>query len=232
MKGFLHHLVTTVIRPQTNVHPFSESIYHAQPPKPSGPHRSPIPTALPEQDSVIATHPATAVARTSPPPAASPIESQAEFAPRSPFQPLLPQYQLEDTQATNPFAQPPDADIPPRSSSKLQLVPAEGDQPADGMERVVASRAAQSESVTKPIPLVPAVIQNQFIAAQMKSVRPAQAPPRSYSDAPHSDDIRIHIGRVEVIAVQQPEVRRTPPPPVRKGLSLDEYLSRRNGRNG
>jgi hypothetical protein len=42
-----------------------------------------------------------------------------------------------------------------------------------------------------------------------------------------SDDIQIHIGRIEVTAVAQP----TPRPaaaPARKAMSLDEYLGRRN----
>ena len=91
-------------------------------------------------------------------------------------------------------------------------------------------RAVQSDSaIAKSLPLIP--IQNQLIAPQVKAPRPAQAPTRSFAEAPHTDDIQIHIGRVEVIAVPPAEPRRTPPP-ARKGLSLDEYLSRRNGRVG
>lgn len=45
------------------------------------------------------------------------------------------------------------------------------------------------------------------------------------------DDIQIHIGRIEVVAVSPPAPRPAAPSH-RKGLSLDEYLSRRNGRAG
>ena len=48
--------------------------------------------------------------------------------------------------------------------------------------------------------------------------RPAQA-----------EEIQIHIGRIEVLAVPQ-AVPRPAAAPARKGLNLDEYLSRRNGR--
>lgn len=43
-----------------------------------------------------------------------------------------------------------------------------------------------------------------------------------------TDEIQIHIGRIEVIAVSQPEPRRPASRP-RKSVSLDEYLNRRNG---
>jgi hypothetical protein len=43
------------------------------------------------------------------------------------------------------------------------------------------------------------------------------------------DDIQIHIGRIEVVAVSPPAPRPAAPSH-RKGPSLDEYLSRRNGR--
>ena len=55
------------------------------------------------------------------------------------------------------------------------------------------------------------------------------ARPSSGAVAPvaQSDDIQIHIGRIEVTAVAQP----TPRPaaaPARKAMSLDEYLGRRH----
>jgi hypothetical protein len=43
------------------------------------------------------------------------------------------------------------------------------------------------------------------------------------------DVIEIHIGRIEVTAVNQPPVARADKPP-RKTLSLDEYLNRGNRR--
>ena len=53
--------------------------------------------------------------------------------------------------------------------------------------------------------------------------------PQSASPAREPDEIQIHIGRIEVTAVPPP-VARPVAPPTRKGPSLDEYLSRRDGR--
>jgi hypothetical protein len=58
-----------------------------------------------------------------------------------------------------------------------------------------------------------------------------QFPPASRPAPQPADDIQIHIGRIEVIAVPPP-APRAQAAPSRKGLSLDEYLSRRNGRLG
>jgi len=68
------------------------------------------------------------------------------------------------------------------------------------------------------------------IAAQVNTRRqqaPASPPPRPAQP----EEIQIHIGRIEVLAVPQ-AVSRPAAAPARKGLSLDEYLSRRNGRSG
>jgi len=46
---------------------------------------------------------------------------------------------------------------------------------------------------------------------------------------PKQDDVQIHIGRIEVTAVQQASAR-APSKPLHKGTSLDEYLKRRDRR--
>ena len=55
--------------------------------------------------------------------------------------------------------------------------------------------------------------------------------PDSRTTRPEPDEIQIHIGRIEVIAV--PPAPPAPPPPKRKpgAPSLNEYLQRRNGRS-
>ena len=53
---------------------------------------------------------------------------------------------------------------------------------------------------------------------------------RQQRPPPHdTDEIQIHIGRIEVTAVPPPPVK-TVPAPTRKSPSLDEYLKRRPGR--
>lgn len=53
--------------------------------------------------------------------------------------------------------------------------------------------------------------------------------PRAGHAAHEPDEIAIHIGRIEVAAVQQPVVRPAAAP-ARRSISLDEYLKRGNGR--
>jgi hypothetical protein len=80
-------------------------------------------------------------------------------------------------------------------------------------------------------PLMPAVL--------MPSPPPVtlQSPTKSGGDAAQSfasrsratDDIEIHIGRIEVAAMQAAPIRSAPAKPPRRAASLDEYLKRRDG---
>jgi len=230
MKNFLRHLAGAVVRPQTSVHPFPESIYPATVSRTTASLPSPAFTTL-EQD-LTSTATAPALTRTGNSAASAPVDSPSDATTRSHFQPLLPNYRGEDPRINlGRSSQPSERDASERSFSKHHLVPVEGDPTREGVERVVAAHATQGDApVTRALPLIP--IPAQPVAAPMKPARQAQAPVRSYAETPHTDDIQIHIGRVEVIAVQQQEVRRQPAPPARKGLSLDDYLSRRNGRLG
>ncbi|HEX4004736.1 MAG TPA: hypothetical protein VHX60_01045 [Acidobacteriaceae bacterium] len=59
--------------------------------------------------------------------------------------------------------------------------------------------------------------------------------PRQTATAPaqrEPDEIQIHIGRIEVTAVPPPAAQRPTPRDQHKSVSLDDYLRRRNGRNG
>lgn len=59
-------------------------------------------------------------------------------------------------------------------------------------------------------------------------VRPARAEFSAPSrQSAQSDDIQIHIGRIEVTAITQPAPRPAAPP-AHKAMSLDEYLGRRS----
>jgi hypothetical protein len=71
-------------------------------------------------------------------------------------------------------------------------------------------------------------------SAAMRLARPQVEPPATQradrqEGGRGTEDIQIHIGRIEVIAVPQP-VQRAAPAAARKTESLDEYLRRRDGR--
>jgi hypothetical protein len=60
--------------------------------------------------------------------------------------------------------------------------------------------------------------------------QPARGIRRPRDRLPEKDDIQIHIGRIEVTAIQPAPPRPPPAAPARRAPSLDEYLKRRNGR--
>ena len=238
MRGFLRHLAAGAIRPQTSVHPFPESVYSAARPH-STAEASPLiapsaPTPSLERPITHIAQAAALSARNQSPDSslAQPDVETPVCATLRSFQPLLPQTDPESIRTSDRFSQlfhPSGSDSPVHSPQEAKHP--EGERSGDGLDRVVVSLPAAADlPIARPLPLVPLASQ-QLLAPQVKAARVAPAAPRSYADAPHGDDIQIHIGRVEVIAVQPAEPRRTPAPP-RKGLSLDDYLSRRNGRIG
>jgi hypothetical protein len=106
------------------------------------------------------------------------------------------------------------------------------------MERLVGEAAPPSHDhapSAKPSsqpyrPLRPGDAEAQAIKASDPGRQPQTAQPARHSGA-QADDIQIHIGRIEVLAVPQ-AAPRPATIAARKGQSLDEYLSRRNGRAG
>ncbi len=61
--------------------------------------------------------------------------------------------------------------------------------------------------------------------------RPEAGSSQPFASQPRaSDDIEIHIGRIEVAAVHPAPARTAPARPQRRAASLDEYLKRRDGR--
>ena len=96
-------------------------------------------------------------------------------------------------------------------------------QTIDGQERemapaeVAASQVSQKAVATTFRPLNPGADGRERMGTS--NMAPARREP---------DEIQIHIGRIEVVAV--PPARQAPPKPRRGALSLDEFLRRRAGR--
>jgi hypothetical protein len=81
-------------------------------------------------------------------------------------------------------------------------------------------------------PLIPVTFTpspQPFFSPPSKPKVDSSQPVASLSHA--TDDIEIHIGRIEVTAVQPAPVRVAPAKPQRLAASLDEYLKRRDGRS-
>lgn len=106
-----------------------------------------------------------------------------------------------------------------RSSSQPTV-----DQPAAEMapETRVTGDASRALIPSAPGPFASGAHEHGSERMEASRARPdAQAVP---------DEIRIHIGRIEVIAVSPPPVTPAAPKPPRRAPSLDEYLRRRDGR--
>jgi hypothetical protein len=229
MRGFLHRIAASVVRPQPSVHPFVESIYPAarlqNSAEPPPPQSSPIDVA---QASIPQPQPARA--RTQPP---------ASMNEHGPLQLLLPRQGAETNSAvmrSTPRSEQPESNTP-SASPQPQVVLSRQDHPADNSPSalefvpIVVDHFLRTDIPDAgKLPVLRAPGEAQAISARGNARRqPAQVPSNSRAPQPQSDDIQIHIGRIEVVAVAQPAPRPAAAP-VRKGLGLDEYLSRGNGR--
>jgi hypothetical protein len=258
MSGYLHRMAARALRPQPSVHPFVESIFSVprreDPVEPLVQRVIPQPTAEQSSDA-----PQTSASPVGPPVAQRTTTSPREDRP--PFQPLLPQQVIsaglppmraavnpKPSQAARPTAEATRKDHPEtspevafrfehivserRSASEARVVP-EG----IGAQEMRAAPEAAIVSQAHIVPDDPARTALAPVVKRRLSPRSAglwpkqELAPASRTPQPPADDIQIHIGRIEVVALPQPAPRPAPAP-TRKGMNLDEYLSRRNGRSG
>jgi hypothetical protein len=205
-----------------------------------------MPSNQPAPDSALSSD--TAHPRPDPRPKLNPVESVSTPATEPPalstpgsvafpvatisadgnvFQPLLP-HPGQRAQESN------------TSLPALPATPA----PGSAVRSSSSSRAWIYESIVpQGVPMPSASAQGPRPAETAKQDLPgrtphinshrAAAPNAPVRRAPQSqtDEIQIHIGRIEVIAVPPPAPRAVPAP-ARKALSLDEYLGRNGGRAG
>jgi len=262
MRGYLHRIAASAVRQQPAVHPFVESVYSAprreEPAAPvlreerfsaaapveraaaqhfGGESRTEAPRpvqASASQPGEPAKHEAflmnahaeqvaPRIFSAEPParmpqPRTSPIGPLQEIVQRltvatpagepEAFQPLLPRSEIDPQQS---------ADRPPADASRQ-------DRPESG-----------SPEATREVPRFEPIVAKDVSPARGAAGigrRPrVELPPGPRSPQPPADEIQIHIGRIEVVAVQS-AAPRPAAAPARKALSLDEYLSRRNGRAG
>ena len=116
--------------------------------------------------------------------------------------------------------------------------PAPSKAVVEGDRRVESSKiAGETQTIRATRPYAP-LISGDFVPASppVAAFRPSKNSSAD-SSQPFSpslratDDIQIHIGRIEVTAVQPSPARVAPARPQRRAPSLDEYLRRRDGRS-
>jgi hypothetical protein len=251
MKGFLHRVAASVVRPQPGVRPFVESIYSA--PRPQTPAE---PLAQHEiwnsgvraervASQSIPPEPLSEASQSSLPPQALPalarIQTTETVREQGTFHAILPRHEEEVRTATGLAKADPQQ---PKTGAAFTLNPAAAQSFTSPQDQSSSPNAPEfvpivvehltSDGVhdnAKPLPIRASAESQAVVAQAREQKQSAQIPAGSRPAQSQSDDIQIHIGRIEVIAVPPPAPRPAPAP-ARKGLSLDEYLSRRNGRAG
>jgi hypothetical protein len=260
MNGFLHRIAATALGSNPRVHPIVDPLYTSsrQPNLPNPPelHIEQIAQAHVAPPSSIAsksTDPGAAVAL----PADSPRdESQRRFWPHEPLiETRAERLTAAPAEAAEHFPRSGMAKAQQQDGSATEQPPElSRTHPAHGASNSPEVLIPRSEAGFRPAwGFVPIVVDNNApevasgpatnsgaqpfnrvgFKSAVGSARPIQKRDPALSNAAQAqtDDIQIHIGRIEVLAVSQP-ASRPAPPPARKGLSLDEYLRRRNGRAG
>lgn len=239
MRGYLQRLALGVMRPVGTIHPMVGSVFSPQ-------HQAGTSEAPLREASVHISSQAKSDAKRSPEDAkarsvSSEEKSSGTLEPNrlraaGPVHtPLISK--VDATQSKN--KQSEDFSGPAEASSShlgerstVEALPEANAHPGERTEELVLTHVytpKMSESTVQSSSLkMPAQKMDPFAAAprstpQENSSRRSATPPRQ------PDEIQIHIGRIEVTAVQQTPV---PPAakPARKGLSLDEYLQRANRR--
>ena len=214
MSGYLHRLVHTVSQPRQTVHPRTGSIFAPY----RGTHDSS--PGFFEQTETVTSHPARS-------------EFPKTFQPAEPARrptPLL----------FEPAVKPPHAEgMPPANNQSERAVhvpqPLAASQqesaardsapeaPIENYDILIHSHSSEAGSAT---PQAPRLFAEAITTRDSKPNAPAARTTRAER---RPDEIQIHIGRIEVTAVQPP----APPPQKTRdhGISLDAYLARRNGRS-
>ena len=82
------------------------------------------------------------------------------------------------------------------------------------------------------VPLIPTILPPRPIVVGVPVTMPSVDSPRpAVSPSRDSDEIEIHIGRIEVTAVHPTPLRTAPAKTPRRAPSLDDYLKQRDGRS-
>lgn len=143
-------------------------------------------------------------------------EKHAEIRDPAALSALLPPQSPDDLSTPAPLDQVP-VELPLQPVAQPSVLSANGSEVGAVLERTL-------DKLVLPLPLLPASPPGAAPAPAASASASASALP-----AREPDEVHIHIGRIEVTAIQE---SRPAGKPSRKGaapLSLDDYLARRKG---
>ena len=250
MNGYLQRIVAGAANPQPRLRPFAGSIFEdehrrARDADPATDEIAVVPrfeqtareeTVAPESARNPARDRRSTVADRMEAPASR--TGLAALEPIAAFEPLMrPAY------PPAPGRDTADGDVPgasARESTELDLLEPPQRRPNDSAtqgsgvnntQRVDrASSAIVTTTAQAEIRLRPAIAPpTDAVSARANDTRTARAATARAADT-GSNDVQIHIGRIDVVAAPPPSAPRAPKTPARKAMSLDDYLAHRNGR--
>lgn len=227
MSGYLHRLADTAAGRHDSVHPRTGSIFASRLEE----RRAPL-QGWEETERVTLAQPPH---RQTVPPELEPPEPPRGVTPKSEHVPLLPKSVTPDRRAAaealpfspavhDPAGSP--ADPFDGRSSQRGAEPEGRPLTADADVHVTVPESRRAGDAFRPVMKPPRASE-----ALTGAARPRETPRHRHGAqaSQQPDDIQIHIGRIEVVAVPPQPAPRAPKTPDRS-LSLDAYLSRRDGR--
>lgn len=212
MSGFFQRLAARIIQPAQGMHPAVGSLWST--PRAADTLETTTETLAPRQeDNTHIPHAAL----------------QPAQQPHSIFRDTEPTHPLRQQEPSESFSTPekPLIAVPPIQPLAQQAAHA----PAHFLSATSSPRQEPGNDPAQQPPLAPhAVPATNALQPRLLQQRPLMPslpqPARTQPNAPTpSDEIEIHIGRIEVTAVPPPPPAR-PAPPARKTLDLGEYLKR------
>jgi hypothetical protein len=240
MSHLFERLASSVTRPMSEppLRPLAGSIY-APASQPASPDPlleagdSPAVPRFSRSESVLPREILTSTGQTLHPLADRSADVQTHAAPQNLNRPMGSQFSTEKELLLPIRHQESAPDFAPQMLSQRNRVPPSGESRAADRPSLTPRQAKEHETPSPETinarhhPLLP-LKQSAPEGQSMRSLRDPEL--RVAAPAREPDEIFIHIGRVEVAAVQQPAARPAPAPQ-RRSVDLSDYLRRGSGRS-